>query len=46
MGLRCRGLGFKWIILTLYMMSLTLALSECVQNLLTHANRIELVFVT
>jgi len=27
-------------------MSLTLALSECVQNLLTHANRIELVFVT
>jgi len=27
-------------------MSLTMALSECVQNLLTHANRIELVFVT
>jgi len=27
-------------------MSLTLALSECAQNLLTHANRIKLVFLT
>jgi len=30
----------------LYIMSLTLARSERVQNLLTHANLIELVFLT
>jgi len=38
--------GLLWIILKLYIMSLTLARSERVQNLLTHANLIELVFLT
>jgi len=37
---------YTWIIPLLIIMSLTLALSEREQNLLTHANRTKLVILT
>ena len=37
---------YKWIILLLKSMSLTMARSEREQNLLTHANFIKLVILT